>query len=117
MEFCEYCNNMYYIKEKDDNSIEYYCKNCGSEREIKTNSSNSKLILENNYEEDNEKYSQFLNPFIIHDNTIPHVNNVTCKNSNCTKPTSSENDVMYIKYDEKRIKYVYYCVHCKHFWT
>lgn len=116
MEFCDYCNNMYYIKENDDNSIEYYCKNCGSKREIKTDT-NSKLILENNYEEDNQKYFQFLNPFIIHDHTIPHVNNVQCKNKECTKPTNTDNDVMYIKYDEKSIKFVYYCVHCKYFWT
>ena len=116
MEFCEYCNNMYYIKEKEDKTIEYYCKNCGSTKGIK-DSSNSKLIIENNYEEDTEKYAQFLNPFIIHDNTIPHVNNVNCQNDKCSKPTTLQNDVMYIKYDVKRIKYVYYCVHCKYFWT
>lgn len=120
MEFCNYCQNMYYIKEVEENdskSIMYYCKNCGSTKSITDGDTKSKLIMSHSYEDMNEKYIQFLNPNIQHDHTIPHVSNVTCQSESCTKQKEDKNDVMYIKYDELKIKYVYCCAYCKFFWT
>lgn len=119
MDFCEFCNNMYYIKEKSDNDdtqdLIYYCKNCGSEKEIK-NSQESRKILSNDCDTIQSKYLQYINPNIIYDLTIPHVNNVNCTNDNCTKKPTESNDVMYIKYDHQNIKYLYFCTYCKYFW-
>ena len=119
MEFCEFCNNMYYIKEKSDQDdtqdLIYYCKNCGSEKEIK-DGQYSKKILSNDCDTMQSKYLQYINPNIIYDLTIPHVNNVTCTNDSCIKKPSESNDVMYIKYDHRNIKYVYFCTYCKYFW-
>ena len=119
MDFCEFCSNMYYIKEKtDDEDVQdlvYYCKNCGSEKKIK-DSQQSKKILSNDCDTMQSKYLQYINPNIIHDLTIPHVNNVNCTNNSCTKKSTEENDVMYIKYDHKNIKFLYFCTFCQYFW-
>ena len=119
MEFCDFCNNMYYIKQLEDSTMVNYCKNCNSEKQFVNNSSqqtSSHKILTNNFEAGATTYKQYLNENIVHDNTIPHVNNIVCNNQNCTKKESEENDIMYIKYDRVNIKHLYHCVHCKHFW-
>jgi len=117
MDFCEFCNNMYYIKQQEDNSLIYFCKNCGSTKNIDEGNDKSKKISHTEHDKSTAKYSQYLNPNIIYDKTIPHVNNIICCNEKCTKKESEDNDVMYIKFDEVNIRYLYHCVHCKHFWT
>lgn len=118
MEFCDFCNNMYYIKQiQQETNLMYYCKNCGSTKQMDDGNDHSKIISHTEYDKSTAKYSQYLNPNIIHDKTIPHVNNILCGNENCTKKESEDNDVMYIKFDEVNIRYLYHCVHCKHFWT
>lgn len=116
MEFCEYCNNMYYIKEDDENNIVYFCKNCNSEKIIQETDEAKKISI-NTYNGTSEKYLKYINPNIIYDNTIPHVNNIECPNKECTKDKKSENDVVYIKYDNTNIKYIYCCSYCKYFWS
>lgn len=117
MDFCDFCNNMYYIKQQEDSTLIYFCKNCGSTKHIDEGNENSKKISHTDYDKSTAKYSQYLNPNIVHDKTIPHVNNIICSNEQCTKKDSEDNDVMYIKFDEVNIRYLYHCVHCKHFWT
>lgn len=119
MEFCEFCNNMYYIKQLEDQSMVNYCKNCNSQKSFESSdqSQKSRKILTNNFEMSTSSYKQYLNENIVYDTTIPHVNNIQCINSNCTKTNDEENDIMYIKYDKQNVKHLYYCVHCKHFWT
>jgi DNA-directed RNA polymerase subunit M/transcription elongation factor TFIIS len=129
MEFCDFCDNMYYIKQRDDtNTMVHYCKNCNNEKPFNNATSStenengngtgqsSHKILTNNFEVGANIYKQYLNENIVYDHTIPHINNIICSNPNCTKPDDVGNDVMYIKYDKSNIKYLYHCVHCKNFW-
>ena len=116
MDFCEYCNNMYYFKHDEENKIIFYCKNCGSVKDI-DDDDEAKKIATNNFDGTNEKYTKYINPNIIYDHTIPHVNNIVCLNKECSKKDSDSNDVAYIKYDNTNIKYIYCCSYCKYFWT
>ena len=116
MDFCEYCENMYYIREDDVNNIIFYCKNCSATKKI-DNVNHAKKIAINNQEESNEKYTKYINPNIVYDSTIPHVNNIVCPNKECTKSKNMDNNVLYIKYDKSKIKYLYCCSYCKYFWT
>lgn len=116
MDFCEYCQNMYYIKEDDENNIIFYCKNCSAVKAI-DDVYEPKKIAVNNQDGSNEKYTKYINPNIVYDNTIPHVNNIECPNTYCTKSKEMNNDVLYIKYDNEKIKYIYCCNYCKYFWT
>ena len=117
MDFCNYCNNMLYIKdnEEDKFDVKYYCKNCNFEKPLSVESKTT-LIIQNKYSENSLNIENLINDNIIHDPTIPHIDNIQCPNSNCTKPESQGNDIMYIKTDNTNLKFVYYCTFCKHFW-
>lgn len=117
MDFCSLCENMLYIKIDidDENKLKNYCKNCNFEKELPKNKSIA--ILENNYEKEEINYELFINPYIKYDPTLPRVNNIKCSNTNCTKKKDKDDEVIYIKYDNENMKYLYYCIHCEHFWT
>lgn len=115
MHFCETCNNMLYVKVDDNTNLLYYCKFCNNAVTEKKESG-SVLVIDDNKVDDNIRYQQFLNKNIIHDPTLPRVNNITCVNSTCTKKTGQDNEVIYIKYDFANMRYLYFCCHCEHFW-
>lgn len=118
MEFCELCENMLYIKNNPEDAfdVKYYCKNCQFEKPL-SEKQESTLIIQNIYNANNsDDYSNFINEHIIHDPTIPHIDNIPCPNSQCSKPDNKTNDVMYIKVDNINLKFIYYCTYCKHFW-
>lgn len=116
MDFCEFCNNMYYFKHDEENKITFYCKNCGAVKDL-DDVDEAKQITTNNLDGTNENYTKYINPNIIYDHTIPHVNNIVCPNKECSKEDQESNNVAYIKYDNKNIKYIYCCSYCKYFWT
>jgi len=119
MEFCKLCDNMLYIKREvtdEQDKLINYCKNCSKEIELKSDNK-SILIFENNYEKEKINYKLFVNPYIKYDPTLPRVNNLVCPNNKCTKKKNEDNEVIYIKYDNENMKYLYYCVYCEEFWV
>ena len=115
MEFCNYCNNMLYIKDSQEDKfdVKYYCKSCNFEKDL---SNESTLIIQNKYVENSMNIENIINDNIIYDPTIPHIDNIVCPNSKCSKPKEKGNDIMYIKIDNINLKFVYYCTYCKHYW-
>jgi len=119
MHFCSNCKNMYYIKllGEDKNSITYYCRKCGHESNAieNTNLVVSKTTLRNK----KQTFHHIINKYTKLDPTLPHINTMKCINDDCVCNTdeSVEPDVIYIKYDDDNIKYVYLCTHCDTTWT
>jgi hypothetical protein len=110
--FCQMCGNMMYIK-NDEAGIIYYCKNCNFTRT--PDNGQRSFCIHTNAQDDSMKYAMFLNPNIKYDPTLPHVA-IPCTNTSCTKPATSDNDVIYMKYDHANMKYIYFCTYCNHFW-
>lgn len=118
MEFCHFCNNMLYIKDDPDDAfdVKLYCKNCQFQKPL-SDSKQTKLVIQNIYNANNViDYKNILNENIIHDPTIPHIDNIKCPNEGCTKPKDAGNDILYIKIDTVNLKFIYYCTYCKQFW-
>ena len=115
MKFCDGCSNFLYITIDEDKNLVYYCKNCNN-REVHQKANGSVLVIEDTKIDDSTRYSQYLNPNIKYDPTLPHVNNIKCPNTKCTKKENEESDTVYLKYDFVNMKYLYSCVHCDHFW-
>ena len=113
MKFCEFCDNMLYVKVTPEKDLLYYCKNCDNEVTQKKENG-SICVIDDNKIDDVTKYSQYINKNIKHDPTLPRVNNIKCTNPSCNK--QGENEVIYLKYDFVNMKYLYYCCHCEHFW-
>jgi DNA-directed RNA polymerase subunit M/transcription elongation factor TFIIS len=116
MDFCDLCDNMLYLKMKiDENKLFNHCKNCNFEKELPNNKSFK--VLEKNYEKEEINYDLFINPYIKYDPTLPRINNIHCLNKNCTKDKEKQHEIIYIKYNNIDMKYLYYCVHCDYYWN
>ena len=118
MRFCDGCNNMYYIKtkeeeENDSTKIVYYCRNCGKEDEnIEQN-----YVVSSFNKSDNLSDNSFVNPFTKFDLTIPRVNTIKCINPECkSHKDDSKSHVLLIRTDEVNMKYLYLCSICETKW-
>ena len=120
MHFCSNCGNMYYIKllGEDKKNLSYYCRKCGHESNAieNTNLVVSKTTIRNKA----QTFHHIINKYTKLDPTLPHISTMKCINGDCicNKDDSGvDPDIIYIKYDEDNIKYVYLCAHCDATWT
>ena len=121
MHFCSKCDNMYYISisEEDGNSLIYYCQNCGN----KDNALTSKNICVSNTQlrRSEQKYTHIINKYTKLDPTLPRTNTIKCPNQECLSNSEEEGkhkerEVIYIRYDDINMKYIYLCVNCDTMW-
>lgn len=117
MKFCPICNNMYYIKtdKADKQHIVYWCKNCTHEEKNELKDNN--CIYSANYTTDHIiSYKDYINKYTHLDPTLPRVNNIPCPNKDCVSNHGKDKEVIYIKYDNHNMKYLYLCVQCQTCW-
>ena len=114
MNFCKECQNQLYISVNGDNLV-HKCNNCNYEQ-VEDYSTSARLIASNTLSEDTSGYTRYMTKYIKYDPTLPRVKNIVCVNESCNKPHDTDNEVIYIKYDYKNLKYLYFCCHCEHFW-
>jgi len=118
MKFCNICENMYYIKIDDDDSnlLNYYCRNCGNTD--KNYTKENIIINKTNIKESNKELNYIINEYTVLDPTLPRTNKIDCINIEC--PTNKNNitnkEIIYIRYDEINIKYIYLCSTCHTNW-
>jgi aspartate carbamoyltransferase regulatory subunit len=58
-----------------------------------------------------------MTPLLHEDPTLPRISNVPCPNATCDRPADRPNEVLYVKYDAKQLRFLYSCAYCKHMWT
>ena len=117
MQFGSNCENMYYIEISKDNinKLSYYCRNCGN-RDENLGSENT-TILKTKLKTDTKVYSHIINKYTKNDVTLPRINTIKCPNQQCPSiKEEKENEVIYIRYDNENMKYIYLCVHCDTTW-
>ena len=119
MHFCEECGNMYYIhvSEKNENQLIYFCRKCGKEKNIITedNICVSKINLKRSV----QKIHNMVNEYTKLDPTLPRINNIPCPNQACDSNKDkdpSPTEVIYMRYDDTNMKYIYTCVLCDKVW-
>ena len=117
MHFCNNCENMYYIRinEDDPNKLVYYCRNCGNE--------NNNLSIENvtvsklQIKKSEQSFNHIINKYTKLDPTLPRINTILCPNVDCeTNTKDKEREIIYIRYDDTNMKYVYLCSCCNTVW-
>ena len=112
MNFCEKCDNMYYMKINDADDLKYYCRNCGFEDD-KLTVTNLKISV---YEKKSNTQKN-INSFIKHDPTLPHSHTIKCPNVDCKSNLKDEEpDIIYYRYDDTQMKYMYICAICDFNW-
>jgi DNA-directed RNA polymerase subunit M/transcription elongation factor TFIIS len=119
MNFCQNCNNMYYVKLSKDNdsTLVYSCRKCGDEN---TNLSEDSICVSKTYFKSNEQnLESFVNKYTKYDPTLPRIYNMKCPNTEC-ETNSEESEkvcvIISLRYDNINMKYLYICNECDYVW-
>lgn len=118
MHFCDKCDNMYYIKidANDPNKLVHYCRKCGN---VNDQIDNNYCVSNINIKKQVKNYDNYINKYTVLDPTLPRIDNVPCPNVLCDtnkEPKTKSNEVIFIRYDDTNLKYVYLCCHCNYSW-
>ena len=75
-------------------------------------------VLKNvDYKKSQQEFSHIINKYTKLDPTLPRINNVLCPNADCaTNKDDSPREIIYIRYDNQNMKYVYLCSTCDTVW-
>ena len=123
MNFCNVCENMYYMRINEDSKeqLQFYCRRCGNVDEILNK--NSLCLSEYSEDNNNDSIIQSVNKYTKFDPTLPHIHNIQCPNNECISNKGEDddikkrkNEVVYIRYNNTDMKYVYLCCKCDHVW-
>lgn len=117
MHFCSQCSNMYYIRinEDDTNRLVYYCRKCGNEDALLA--SQNVCVSKTLIKKSEQTFNHIINKYTKYDPTLPRINNILCPNSDCpTNKAGKDREIIYIRYDDINMKYVYLCSDCDTVW-
>ena len=117
MHFCSQCQNMYYISinPDDTNSLVYYCRNCGNKDS--TLSISNVTVSKVQLKKSEQEFSHIINKYTKLDPTLPRINKILCPNPGCSTNTDeTPREIIYIRYDDINMKYVYLCSTCDTVW-
>jgi DNA-directed RNA polymerase subunit M/transcription elongation factor TFIIS len=116
MHFCQKCENMLYIRliKENDNDLEYYCRSCGESDKLITKEnicvSTTEIISQE------KAYIHDINKYTKNDPTLPRTKIIKCPNQACASNSDAEKEVIYLRYDDKNLKYIYLCNLCNTIW-
>jgi DNA-directed RNA polymerase subunit M/transcription elongation factor TFIIS len=109
---------MYYIRisSEDENDLVYYCRNCGNEDNNLTKS--NICVSKTQLKKEEQKYNHIINEFTKLDPTLPRINTIKCPNNECSsnKNEDASREVIYIRYDDVNMLYIYLCAKCDTVW-
>ena len=116
MHFCTKCDNMYYIKlaEENGNKLIYYCRNCGNEDSLIT--SENICVNKTQIQNKEQSYTHIINNYTKLDPTLPRTKSIKCPNKSCTAAQEGGQEVIYLRYDDTNMKYIYLCTICNTVW-
>ena len=122
MRFCSQCDNMYYLKlageDADDttsNTLMYYCRHCGHEDAAA--GIEGGCVLETDIHSQKQQYAQAVNAYTRTDPTLPRTRSIKCPDPNCaSNHEGGDQEVVYLRYDDVSMKYLYICRTCGTMW-
>ena len=117
MRFCSSCQNMYYIRINSDNTnkLVYYCRNCGNE-DTQVNTDNI-CVSKTQIKKSDQTFNHIINKYTKLDPTLPRINKILCPNPECLTNTEGlPREIIYIRYDDTNMKFVYLCSTCDTVW-
>lgn len=118
MKFCSECANMLYIQinPADSNKLSYYCRSCGFRDD--TLSEEKVCVMNTQLKRGKQVYNHIVNKYTKLDPTLPRIYTLKCPNGMCKTNTEqvANPEVIYIRYDDDNLKYLYMCVECDTTW-
>ena len=117
MHFCDQCQNMYYIRidSENTNKLIYYCRNCGNEDKLLT--TDNVCISSTQIKKGEQGFGHIINKYTKLDPTLPRISKILCPNPECaTNKKDEKREIIYIRYDDTNMKYIYVCSTCDTVW-
>jgi DNA-directed RNA polymerase subunit M/transcription elongation factor TFIIS len=120
---------MYYISVTPENELQYYCRNCGNIDNTVASENICVSKLNVKHSTTPQSFSQVVNKYTKLDPTLPRIHTMRCPNDECpsnegggagagagahNKPKS---EIIYVRYDDTNLKYVYLCAKCDKVWN
>lgn len=128
MRFCANCNNMLYLQLMSDKvaQLNYYCRSCGAvEDHAHTVADQGICVLNTQFKKGEQRFNHIINRYTKLDPTLPRIYNIKCPNGQCKTneedatalaEETRETEIIYMRYDEDNMKYLYICVACDTIW-
>ena len=124
MHFCSVCQNMYYIRldGEENNNIIYYCRKCGNEDDTLIASLDNICVSKTTVKKKEGGVKHIVNEYTKLDPTLPRVTNIPCPNDACVSnrhadgEAKEQNEVIYLRYNDAQLKFVYICSLCDTVW-
>ena len=113
---------MYYLRlsssaEPSDTTpvLIYYCRHCGHEdSEV---GAEKTCVLRTDIKQGSTNYEMSVNEFTKLDPTLPRIRTIRCPNQECPSVSDTvQNEVLYMRYSKRDMKYLYMCAHCDTTW-
>jgi DNA-directed RNA polymerase subunit M/transcription elongation factor TFIIS len=108
---------MYYIRidSENVNKLIYYCRNCGNEDKLQN--VDNVCVSSTQIKKLEQSFEHIVNKYTKLDPTLPRTNKILCPNSECRTNTKDEKrEIIYIRYDDINMKYIYMCSSCDTLW-
>ena len=118
--FCTSCDNMMYLNMKQaagkgaTETLEYYCRCCKKVEPIE-NQNMVVPILKTSVQNRDTQFHLIVNEYTKHDPTLPRIDNIPCPNPEC--PVQKHKEIIYLRYDDAHLKYLYVCTECDFVWS
>ena len=128
MHFCKNCGNMLYLKisKEGEETLIHYCRKCGNNEENIANESSEVICVSKTHiKKKQQTYKNIINEYTKLDPTLPRIRNIKCPNNDCISnlkeestesKESTENEIIYLRYDDENMKYIYLCTACNNSW-
>jgi DNA-directed RNA polymerase subunit M/transcription elongation factor TFIIS len=121
---------MYYISidEANINNLTYYCRFCGNKDDQVAKE--GVVVLKTQYKQSEQKFNHMVNKYTKYDPTLPRKTSMKCPNELCNDQSATAtataaataaatvagSDIIYLRYDDENMKYLYICSNCNFTW-
>ena len=119
--FCDVCENKLY-HQVDQDSLVHFCRVCGIKDSNQANTGMCVLNIEysENGSQQKRPIGHIYNKYTKYDPTLPHLQlpcpNEQCKTNEKNDGSTNTSDIIYLRYDNARMKHLYVCTVCEYSW-
>ena len=96
--------------------LSHYCRCCGFvDNEL---AAEGICVLKTQFKKGDQKFSHLINRYTKLDPTLPRIYHVRCPNANCNTNLEQKEspEIIYMRYDDENLKFLYICVECDTTW-
>ncbi len=94
--------------------LSYVCKHCGHVEQ--GGHDEAARVMHTDYSDEQASYKQYATLYLRHDPTLPRTASIACPSKACSRPAHAPHRVIFIRYNDARLRYLYSCEHCGAFW-